>query len=105
MVGAEGERKHSRGNQHIHGFSWMWDTNGAGMDLPQDGTAESGDAGGPVVLPVLGCRDCHGISNHSASFVEGFFFVCICYVTVSEGLWSSWEADGADSEQDWLPRE
>lgn len=24
----------------------------------QDGTAESGDAGGPVVLPVLGCRDC-----------------------------------------------
>lgn len=31
-VGAEGERRH-RCNQHTHGFSWMWDTNGAGMDL------------------------------------------------------------------------
>lgn len=26
----------------------------------QDGTAESGDAGGPVVLPALRIRDCQG---------------------------------------------
>lgn len=29
VLGAVGERKHT-GNQHTHGFSWMWDTNGAG---------------------------------------------------------------------------
>lgn len=101
------------GNQHTSGFSWMWDTNGAGNGSVVVGLLRMAQ----LILEMLMGLWCYlywdaetvrGISNHSALLVVWFSFsvlVILLNVKDFEGLWSSWEADGAGAEQVWLPRE